>query len=507
MHPPSSAQVFSRPQCGASIQNVDTAGLSHSQSAAQMATLNFPSSQGQVSVAQRNFHKLVDVFYMRASIAVKVAQHGSSDVCKKALGEIDSALMSLQNAASEPGVEYGNLLNEIGEIYSSAVSQLSLRLEVLGSTENSKQRSADDQPGQSQKQSDTAMSSVSKASCYVKKMETPRWDGEYRSYPHFKSRFTMTIQKYVDDDNALLRLRDESLVFNSHAYHLVKSKSTMEEAWSALDSFYGDPRKVKSIIQRDLRAIPAIRQMSDSKAMRRMVTEVMSAKEDLASIGLDDLLGDLIVDELLTKLPVQLRSKIDGKLLENSYTSQGKIDLLMSSIEHQALLTETHSLRTDAMHSGQSIVDSGSGSSDNRKRAKSAHGNVHLTSTNGSQSQSVSKRKDKKGSKNSPPSGNGKSAPPSGSSGGKSPPSNGKSSAKCVFHPDLSDSHSTQQCHFLTTKSGSELRKGIKGHRICLLCVGDHETDRCFKKGKIQCNVENCKNIHHDNGRTILLCI
>lgn len=97
------------------------------------------------------------------------------------------------------------------------------------------------------------------------KMKLPKFDGTVRGYIAFKRKFTRWIYKNCDEEVALMRLVDACVVENSPEWHLIKNKKSEPEAFKVLDQRFGRKQSIRDAILQNIKAIPTVKRLSDSK--------------------------------------------------------------------------------------------------------------------------------------------------------------------------------------------------------------------------------------------------
>ena len=75
--------------------------------------------------------------------------------------------------------------------------------------------------------------------------------------------------------------------------------------------------------------------MTDAMGFKKIITEVISAREDLKQVNQENALGDSAVDELLLKVPHQIRLKVDRKSFNNNQSSIETLTFLTELCEEQ----------------------------------------------------------------------------------------------------------------------------------------------------------------------------
>lgn len=283
------------------------------------------------------------------------------------------------------------------------------------------------------------------------RISIPKFSGKIIDYPTFKSKFKMLVEKHMPPDIALIRLRDESLAQGSHESMLVKAKSSLPAAWQALDGHFGRPSFVRDANLKELREIMPLVKATEPSCLRELVGKVISARDDLISVGMSHVLGDSAMPLLLTKIPFALREKIEEKLLDEDMPTSEQIELFISVLERRATILEMHALRTDAHCGAEKIAIR---ESENKTSADLQ-----------SPSESQGRRKLHNGC---------------------------PSKVVCVFHRNARNRHTTAECRTFRNLTPSELKVIFSNRGLCLKCFGKHETRTCIST--LICTKPDCQN-------------
>lgn len=348
-----------------------------------------------------------------------------------------------------------------------------------------------------QKQKDKAAKvsnkpSYSSSAVQLKKLSCPTWDGDIRSYKRFRKNFELLVESQMSADLALLRLRD-SLKSDSREGLLAQTKSTLPEAWQALDNIYGRANSIKDAVLRDVQEVRAVRDESDADGLRRLVTELTLAREDLKAVKRESALGESAFSVVMAKIPVKLRREIDEKILEDDLDSQESFELLIKLADKAASVEEVARLRAEAHMF--SLPDP-------RLESENFSKNLQLKSPAGDDRGNWKPPGGKGGSGGYDKS-RGRMSGNRGGTGRKKPQdTKGESfrdspppSMICVLHP--TGDHQTAECRVFLGQSSEEKKKTLKGGKRCEKCFYDHQVKDC--KSRHECKEKGCKSpqTHH----------
>lgn len=278
----------------------------------------------------------------------------------------------------------------------------------------------------------------------LQRMPLPKFDGEIREYPRFKSDFRTQVVPSISNEQQMYVLKS---CLTGTPLELVKNVDhNVQEMWKRLDDRYGEPSKLVDVIMYDIKKMKSLKDNEDAKFIK-LVDTIESAYRDLERLSLEhEVSNSQTVSFIEEILPPDIRTKWAEKL---KGSSDSEID---KSNKFPALL--------EFLIKRKSIIEYLSSD----LRATTGHAaNVNHVKTSGPTQDE--QNKDEK-----------------------------KSRTRCWIHN--SDSHSTQECSVFKQKSADERLQLVKEQRACWSClkVGHRSADCRFRK---KCDEDGCTHFHH----------
>ncbi|XP_078370325.1 uncharacterized protein LOC144654092 [Oculina patagonica] len=276
---------------------------------------------------------------------------------------------------------------------------------------------------------------------HLEKIRMPRFEGELREYPRFKSDFQKQVMPHLTRDTAPYTLRS---CLGKEPLARVKSvDDDIEEMWKRLDEIYGDPTKVADVIINDIRRVKAVKE-GENKRFVELVNIIEDGHRDLRRLGLEsEIRTTSSVSIIKRKLPTDIRKEW-AKLLSSEPSPVDRTNKFPSLL--QFLLTQKRAIEYD---SAELRIFS----------APTAKVFTHYAAATGN------KDHQRPGT-----------------------------FSKCVFHDNAE--HFTSECKLYLSKPVGERIKMLKEKGACWSCLRYGHRLRNCKKAK-ECGVSNCKKKHH----------
>lgn len=334
-------------------------------------------------------------------------------------------------------------------------------------------------------------------SLHLRKLDIPKCPPSSRGYPKFKKDFSQIVETKLTDDMALYRLKNDALIKGSIEHSIVSSKSTLNDAWRALDKILGRPGAIKDAIIKDVNDIPAIADVSDGPGLRKMVAELISARDELKEQNFENALGENALSALMLKIPFEIRSEIDAKIYDDDLDVKQSMDIFIEKCERYAMINEVHQLRTEAYGQGakpktrlaSALVQKSQPvppPSEYEEMASNYGDEYYEYEESDPQTLAQTFSNPKKQTRQSQ---NPERYTPQPKPGMQAKPPRAKS---CILHPEAS-SHDTCECkQFILTKTPQDQKKILEKSQACQRCfLTNHPTEKC--RSGIKCAMTDCK--------------
>lgn len=140
-------------------------------------------------------------------------------------------------------------------------------------------------------------------------------------------------ESHMSEDLSLIHLK-ESPKPDSRLGLFIRSKTTLDDAWAALDMAYGKANTVRDAVLRDLKEWNPVYHQSDAEGLRALVNDLSLAKEDhLAAVKRTQALGDSAFSVVMGIIPSELRRRIDKSILEEEIDTEESVDALLNVMD------------------------------------------------------------------------------------------------------------------------------------------------------------------------------
>ena len=272
----------------------------------------------------------------------------------------------------------------------------------------------------------------------LNRVELPKFSGEVRDYPRFKTDFQNQVMPHTaSEDAAAYTLRS---CLNKRGQDVIKLVDTLKEMWEKLDEEFGDPSMVSDIIINDIKRF---RMKDDKRKLIEFIEVIEQGYHDLRRLEMEkEISNTAVVSMIEAKLPEETRRKWAEKVCsdESEVSRKDKFPHLLKFL--QETKRTLNYMNTDLRDPGR--------------------GNVQSTSKPGYVNFTTQEEKTIK--------------------------------LKCLVH---GTGHSTEMCRAYQALNHPEKMKLLKEKGGCWACLKrGHIQKDCKRKKK--CGIRGCSEYHHE---------
>ena len=283
----------------------------------------------------------------------------------------------------------------------------------------------------------------------LERMKMPRFSGNIREYPRFKTDFTRYVMPSVkDSDSAAYILK--SCLSGSPLDAVKNVDDDVKNMWKRLDEKYGRTSKLTDAILLDIKQLKAVQEGENQKFID-FVDKVEACYKDLSIIGKEsEISNSSIVGMIEEKLPTSIRKQWCLQIINEDVDMDGedKFYAILSFLLTHKKATEydTSELRSPKPGASNKMNHISSGSGDEKD----------IDAVN------VVSKTDKK---------------------------------PCWLH-GRNSKHSIFDCQVFIAKTPEERVALASRHRVCWCCLdAGHTKGRCYNK--TICGIDGCTKFHH----------
>ncbi|KAH7727963.1 Pao retrotransposon peptidase family protein [Aphelenchoides avenae] len=187
--------------------------------------------------------------------------------------------------------------------------------------------------------------STKPSSLVLKELPIPKFNGDYRSYPMFRSRFLKTVGEREDLDTCdkfqyLIQHLDGEPLRMANRY--VITDTNYFKILDRLEDRYGDPATLANILAQDFNKLKSVGQTSGD--LLRFQDEAQHLTDQMVQLGQDVNSNPYWRHTLLSKMPLSLRTKISENLRKDPMTTP--IQEILDCIFEYARLIEKNEAYT-----------------------------------------------------------------------------------------------------------------------------------------------------------------
>ena len=136
-------------------------------------------------------------------------------------------------------------------------------------------------------------------------MKMPRFDGNLRNYPRFKSDLKKLIYPRMKDEETCWYVLKYCL--DEDPLSIVKNVDALNETWSRLDARYGRPSKMVDVVMNDVKNLEVVKEGND-EAFIKLIDVVESACRDLLMVKMEaEISNSSCVSLIEEKLPEDIK--------------------------------------------------------------------------------------------------------------------------------------------------------------------------------------------------------
>ena len=295
----------------------------------------------------------------------------------------------------------------------------------------------------------SSTSDISNIDLKLERMRLPRFTGEIRDYPRFKSDFNRhVLSKIKDTESASYILKsclDDSVV------EVVRNvDEDLDQMWRRLDDKFGRPSKLADIVIYDIKKLRKVED-GDNKRFIELVDVVETGYHDLCRINFEkEISNSAVVSMIEEKLPFVMQIKWSERVnkADSDVEEINKFPYLLKFLLEQKRVLEYVSAD---LRRGTSNVRGWSNHVDTSMDDEASNDQSQTTITGNSQ---------------------------------------------CIIH-NLCN-HSTENCRDYLSRNPGERVKVVSSARACWSCLRrNHKSAEC--RSRSRCTKDDCTKFHHES--------